>query len=59
MSNIVKKCDRNGSLTDTYFFFALLQQIKYLVEWQLVSNSVFCLCLPHSHAHTHLRTYAS
>lgn len=59
MSSIVKKCDRNGSLTDTYFFFALLQQIKYLVEWQwaTVSSASVSHTLMHTRicAHTHLR----
>lgn len=58
-SSIIKKCDRNGSLTDSYFFFALLQQIKYLMKCQLVSNSVFCpslsLSLSGTHACMHTR----
>lgn len=56
--NIIKKCDRNGILTDNYFFFALLLQIKYIMKCQLMSNSVFCLSLCLSPFHAHMHTYA-
>lgn len=47
-SSIIKKYDRSGSLTDSYFLFALLQQIKYLIECQLVSKCLLLLSPSHN-----------